>query len=199
MKKRLVAISVLAMLAASTLAACGDDADTASSGSSDTSSEQGAQFNDADVTFAQEMIAHHKQAIEMADMGVSQANDPEVKQLAEDIQAAQEPEIDQMTGWLESWGENVSSDGMEGMDHGDMGTDMPGMMTDDDMAALEGATGAEFDKMFLEMMIEHHEGAIAMAKTEQANGENPDAVALAEKIVADQEAEISTMQDMLDS
>ena len=199
MKKKLVAIPVIAMLAAVTLTACGDDADTASTGSSDTSSQQGAQFNDADVTFAQEMIAHHEQAIEMADMGVSQASDPEVKQLAEDIQAAQGPEIDQMTSWLESWGEDVSSDGMEGMDHGDMGGDMPGMMTDDDMAELKGATGAEFDQMFLEMMIEHHEGAVDMAKTEQANGENPDAVALAEKIVADQEAEIAKMQEMLDS
>jgi uncharacterized protein (DUF305 family) len=74
---------------------------------------------------------------------------------------------------------------------------MPGMMSDEDMTALEKATGAEFDQMFLTMMIEHHEGAIEMARTEQADGEYADAKALAEDIETAQTEEIQTMQGLL--
>lgn len=187
MRKTLTA----ALLAASllTLAACGnDDSDTA------------AGHNDADVTFAQQMIPHHQQAIEMAELAETRAESQEVKALAADIEAAQDPEIETMTGWLESWGEDVSGDSMSGMDHGDMSTeDMPGMMSEDDMAELESASGAEFDQMFLTMMIEHHEGAIEMAKTEQSEGEYADAIELAEGIETAQTEEIQTMQALLTS
>lgn len=178
------------LLAASllTLAACGSEDDT------DTS----AGHNDADVTFAQEMIPHHQQAIEMAALAETRAESQEVKDLAADIEAAQDPEIDTMTGWLESWGEEVPKEDMSGMDHGDMSSeDMPGMMSEDEMTDMEGASGAEFDQMFLTMMIEHHDGAIEMAQTEQADGEYPDAVELAGNIETAQTAEIQTMQDLL--
>ncbi|RYB88589.1 DUF305 domain-containing protein [Nocardioides glacieisoli] len=183
---------ITAVLAASlfTLAACGneDEADTAGG------------HNDADVTFAQEMIPHHQQAIEMAELAESRAGSEEVKELATDIEAAQGPEIETMTGWLESWGEDVPDEGMSGMDHGDMSSDdMTGMMTDDEMADLEATSGAGFDQMFLTMMIEHHEGAIEMAQTEQSDGEFPDAVAMAEEIETTQAEEIQTMQDLLKS
>ena len=191
MNRKLISI-IFAVAASLTVAACGNDTD--SSASNDTS---GAQFNDADVTFAQSMIVHHEQAVEMATMAEERASSPEVKQLAEKIAAAQGPEIDTMTGWLEDWGQEVSSDSMSGMD--DSGSDMSGMMSDDDMESLGAATGTEFDQMFLTMMIEHHTGAIEMAQTEQQDGENPDAVALAEKIEADQTAEKAQMEDLVGS
>jgi uncharacterized protein (DUF305 family) len=203
--KRLFGVIALALVAALTLAGCGGST-ASSSGSSSSSSE----FNDADVTFAQSMIPHHQQAVQMSEMARMHASTTEVKQLADNIEAAQGPEIDTMTGWLKAWGEDVPSDsssdmgGMGGMDGSDpsMGGEpggVPGMMSDADMKALDAATGAEFDRMFLTLMSEHHEGAIAMAKTEQSNGKNPDAIALAKKIEAAQAAEIAQMKDMLKS
>ena len=191
MKRTLMAVA-LAILAALTVAGCGSDTD-----SNDSTGSSGAQFNDADVTFAQSMIPHHEQAVEMATMAQERASSSEVQQLAEKIEAAQGPEIDTMAEWLEDWGQKVSPDSEGGM--GDSDGDMSGMMSDKDMESLGAATGAEFDQMFLEMMIEHHTSAIEMAKTEQQDGENPDAIVLAEKIEADQTAEIAQMEDLLGS
>ena len=191
MKRTLMSIT-FAFVAALTVAGCGNDTD-----SNDSTGSGGAQFNDADVTFAEQMIPHHEQAVEMATMAQEQASSTEVKQLAAKIEAAQGPEIDTMTGWLEDWGQEAPSDSMGGMD--DSGSDMSGMMSDAEMESMGAATGAEFDQMFLTMMIEHHTGAIEMAKTEQQAGENPDAIALAEKIEADQTAEIAQMEDLLGS
>lgn len=177
------------------LAACSNDDPATENGGSSTSS---AEFNDADVSFAQDMIPHHQQAVQMAQMAADRADSEEVRQLAADIEAAQAPEIEQMTAWLEAWGEDVPDDmsGMEGME-GMEGMDMPGMMSEDQMQEMESASGSAFDQMFLESMVEHHEGAIEMAQTEQAEGENPDAVALAEKIETDQQAEIQTIEQLL--
>jgi len=191
MNRTLISVA-FAVLAALTVAGCGNDGD--SNGSTDSG---GAQFNDADVTFAQSMIPHHEQAVEMATMAQERASSAEVKQLADKIKAAQGPEIDTMTGWLEDWGQEVSPDAENGMEHS--GSDESGMMSEDDMESLGAATGAAFDQMFLEMMIEHHTSAIEMAKTEQQDGENPDAIALAEKIEADQTAEITEMENLLGS
>ena len=107
------------------------------------------------------------------------------------IKDAQQPEIETMQGWLAEWG--VSSDDMDmgEMEHGG------GMMSDEDMAALESASGAEAAPLFLEQMIAHHQGAIEMAETELANGKNADALALAQAVVDTQSAEIETMQDLL--
>ena len=188
MKKRF-ALAALFTAAAVALAGCADDRSTEAAS---------PKFNEADVTFVQGMIPHHQQAIEMAKMAEGRAVTPEVQELAADIEAAQEPEIEMMTQWLEAWGEEVPSmDG--GMDHGGMEDGDMGGMAAEDMGQLEDASGPEFDRMFLTMMIEHHNGAIEMAQTEQANGENPDAVALAEKIESDQESEIDKMQDLLDA
>ena len=190
---RTLAAATLLLTAPVGLAACSnDDPTTTENGGGSTS---GAEFNDADVSFAQDMIPHHQQAVRMAQMAADRADSEEVRQLAADIEAAQAPEIEQMTAWLEAWGEDVPDDmsGMEGME----GMDMPGMMSEDQMQEMESASGAAFDQMFLESMVEHHEGAIEMAQTEQAEGENPDAVALAEKIETDQQAEIQTIEQLL--
>ena len=154
-----------------------------------TTAPAGASFNDADVTFAQSMIPHHRQAVQMAALADGRAARAEVKTLAGKIKAAQQPEIDTMNGWLTAWGRPTDMSGM--------GMTMPGMMTDADMKKLMNAKGAGFDKQFLTMMISHHEGAIAMAQQEAAQGTNADAVALAKKVVTDQRAEIAKMRQML--
>lgn len=152
-----------------------------------------AVFNAADVMFAQMMIPHHEQAIEMSDSLLEKEGvDEQVRELAQQIKDAQQPEIDQMEDWLDEWDED-ELDGMGGMDHG-MGD---GMMSDDDMNRLEDASGADASRLFLEQMIVHHEGAIQMAEFQVDDGENPDAVALAEQIIESQTEEIATMQDLL--
>ena len=161
-----------------------------------------AQHNAADVAFAQSMIPHHRDAVAMADLAADRAQDPEVKTLAEQIQAAQQPEIDQLTGFLSAWGAEVSpSNSMDGMGHGSTPSTsspsgMGGMMSPAQMEQLRNATGTQFDEMFLTMMIEHHRSAVSAAQEEIEQGSNPDAKQLAEKIVADQTAEISRMQQM---
>jgi uncharacterized protein (DUF305 family) len=137
------------------------------------------------------MIPHHQQAVEMSEMLLAKDDiDPAVADLAQRIMDAQGPEIDTMSGWLEEWG--VDSSVHEGMDHGD-----DGMMSEEDMAELEDATGSDASRLFLEQMIQHHEGAIDMAQDEVDDGQNPDAVALAQEIVDTQQAEIEEMQELL--
>jgi uncharacterized protein (DUF305 family) len=181
----IAAIGLTAVLGA---ACSSDDPSTVDAG--DTTS---TDHNDADVVFAQQMIPHHSQALEMAQLAADRAEDPQVKDLGARIEGAQEPEIEQMQAWLEAWGEDPESEAMDGMEHGDAG-----MMTDDDMARLEAAAGAEFDAMFLEMMIQHHSGAVDMAETEIADGRFPEAIELATAIKQAQEAEIDQMRRLLD-
>ncbi|MDN3495145.1 DUF305 domain-containing protein [Planococcus sp. APC 4015] len=155
------------------------------------SAEAGGEFNSADSMFAMMMIPHHEQAVEMSDMILAKDDiDPRVAELAQQIKDAQAPEIELMQSWLEAWGMSGSG-GMDGMDHGD------GMMSEEDMSALEEASGSEAARLFLEQMIEHHQGAIEMAEAQLEDGVNPDAVALAQVIVEAQTAEIATMQDLL--
>jgi uncharacterized protein (DUF305 family) len=157
------------------------------------SAQPAAPFNDADVMFAQMMIPHHEQAVEMAELAETRAADTEIKELAAKIKAAQDPEIQTMQGWLTAWGKPLPS---EGMDHG-MGHGMPGMMSEEDMKKLEDAKGKAFDRRFAELMIEHHEGAIEMARTEQSQGSHPEAKELAKTIESAQQAEIEQMQAIL--
>lgn len=206
--------------ASSTTVSSGTAASIGGASTTASSSAPGAAqtHNNADVQFAQMMIVHHQGAIEMADLAAAGAANQQVKDLAATIKAAQAPEIEEMTGWLQAWGAPVSPlsapasssavDGLPGMDHGNMGGDssagssgmdvtMQGMMSDEQLSQLTDAAGAEFDRMFLEMMIVHHQGAVQMAQTELADGANPDARALAESIKTSQTAEIATMQQLL--
>ena len=189
------------------LSACAGDAPpagttTPAGGAPAASAQAGVsqEHNDADIRFAQGMIQHHRQAVEMAEMAADRAQNPEVKALAEKIQAAQDPEIETMTGFLKTWGAEVPAEGgMAGMDHSGMSgmSEMSGMMTPEQMAELEGATGDAFDTAFLEMMIMHHEGAVTDAQRELAEGVNPQAKDLATQIVSDQTAEIEQMRQLL--
>jgi uncharacterized protein (DUF305 family) len=181
----LAAFAVLAFAAA-----CGDDdgMDGMDHGDGSSSEEEAQDFNDADVMFAQMMIPHHEQAVEMAELAETRASDPEVVALAAQIKAAQDPEIDTMTGWLEAWGEPIETD---------HGMDMPGIMTDEEMAELEAADGAAFDKVFVDHMIAHHQGAIEMAETEIADGRNAEAKELASQIAESQAAEVTQLEAIL--
>lgn len=198
---RRTALAATAGMAALVLSACGGgghDMGSMGSGSASPSASASAAgaHNDADVSFATEMIQHHRQAVEMAELADSRASSQEVKGLAAKIKGAQDPEIKTMSGWLTVWGEEVPAD-MSGMEGHDMSSGMPGMMSSEDMDNLEKGSGAEFDKMFLEMMVEHHEGAVSMAKTEKANGEYGPAVKLADDVITAQTAEIEQMGKML--
>lgn len=150
--------------------------------------------NDADVEFATMMIPHHAQAVEMADLAIKGATDPKIKALAPKIKAAQSPEIARMSGWLTGWGAPVpgAADDMSGM-----GGQAGGMMSAGQMADLGSATGSAFDRMWLQMMIEHHEGAVAMAKTGLAEGTNPEGKQLAQSIIDGQSGEIAEMKSIL--
>lgn len=192
-----------ALFTALALTACGADGTPADDPGEPTAQESAAEFNDTDVRFARMMIPHHEQAVAMADLAETRAG-AEVAELAERIRDAQGPEIEQMNAMLESWGTppgpgmDDMSPGMDGMDHGDHGMMMDGMLSGEQMDELEAVEGEEFDRLFLEYMIAHHEGALAMAETELADGTNPEALALAQEIVDAQEAEIAEMRGMLE-
>ena len=174
-----------------TLASCGGSS-TAESG--DTSAVVSADFNDDDVMFAQMMIPHHEQAIEMSDIaldptiGAGEA----VKNLATKIKAAQDPEIQQMTGLLTSWKKSLTMD--ESMDHSDM---MSGMLSAEELSRLSTLRGAEFDRAWLTGMIAHHEGAVDMAEAVLADGKNASVRDLAKIIIQGQAAEIAEMKGLL--
>jgi uncharacterized protein (DUF305 family) len=204
MRGRLTLAAVAGAGALMLLTACGGNNDSGSMAGHDgmtsapatagnaAATQPTASFNDADVMFAQMMIPHHRQAVEMAGLAQSRASAPEVKQLAVKIKGAQDPEITTMTGWLSAWGKPATPDA------GMSGHDMSGMMNDQDMTKLQTAKGADFDRMFLQMMTAHHNGAIKMARTEQAQGASPEAKQLAKTIETAQQAEVAQMQKMLD-
>ena len=210
---RMTAVGVAAA-GALLLSACGNGDDTSgmdhgSSGSgkgSASAAAESGEFNKADVLFAQTMIPHHQQALEMAELADGRASDSELKDIVGKIEKAQEPEIKTMTGWLKSWKQPTAMESMPGMDHSGMegmegmegkGT-MPGMMSGKQMKELKAMKGPEFDKMFAEMMIDHHNGAISMAEDEQKNGRNADAVKMAGDIATGQSAEVKQLQKILD-
>lgn len=152
-------------------------------------SSSSAEANRNDVMFAQMMIPHHEQAVEMSDMllgktGISAGT----VAIAAQIKAAQTPEIEQLKQMLDDWG--YTSGGSMG------GT---GMMGGDDMGDLAAANGAEAERIFLTQMIDHHEGAIAMSEPEIENGVSADAVALAIDIVEAQKIEIEQMTQLLEA
>lgn len=174
------------------LAGCATGTDP-SAGSAAPSAAADGEHGEADVTFVQGMIPHHRQAVEMAALVAGRSRNAGVIDLAARIGSGQQPEIDAMTGWLGEWGMSADGGGMGGMDHGGMG----GMMTPEQMQGLDVASGPAFDRMFLEMMTAHHRGAVEMAQAELRDGADPDALALARRIVDTQQAEITEMEALL--
>lgn len=189
-RARLTAVAVAAV--GLVLAGCGGAHDMDDMGMATPSGTSGASA--ADAMFAQMMIPHHEQAVEMSTLAETRASSPEIKELAAEIKGAQQPEIDQMTAWLEEWGMPVMS-GMDAMDeHGGHG--MSGMLTDDQMQQLADAQGPEFDRLFAEFMILHHEGAIDMAE-DVVDSKDPRVAALAAAIISTQAEEIAQLRAFL--
>lgn len=185
---------VAAAAALVVLAGC-SGADTAPAPATSTSAPGAVATAHAasDVAFVQGMIPHHEQAVAMADLAATRAASPEVQDLAGRIRAAQGPEIDRMNALLTGWGVPRPAPGsaMSGM------VGMSGMMSPEQMRGLETATGAAFDRAFLEMMVAHHTGAVEMARTELAQGQSPEAKSLAREIIDAQQTEIAQMQVLL--
>ena len=213
--KRTLVFSALAVASTLALAACGEttesdntDATISATSTATTTAETtatttatteadgeiSADHNDADIMFAQMMIPHHQQAVEMSEMLLAKEGIPaKVLEFAQGVIDAQGPEIDRMNAMLETWEEDPVTGDMGEMDHGGMS----GMMSEEDMTALEDAQGTEAARLYLEQMTAHHEGAVDMARDEVTDGQNPQAIALAEQVIEDQEAEIAQMQQML--
>ncbi|MFF3891504.1 DUF305 domain-containing protein [Streptomyces sp. NPDC001914] len=203
--RRFTAVGVV-VAGALLLSACGGDGDdtadtnhgsghgraTGTAKPTATATGTAGVHNAADVQFAQMMIPHHEQAVEMAELADGRASDPEIRSLATKIKKAQDPEIRTMTGWLRSWGAPAAMGDMPGMDMGD------GMMSDKDMTELKAMKGSKFDKMFAQMMIGHHNGAISMAKDERESGRYTGTVKMAGAIVTGQSAEVEQLRGILD-
>ncbi len=204
---RRFAAAAAALALALTITACSADAGEApttpgSRATTDNASAAGIDdpdaHNAADTEFAQMMIVHHQGAIQMAELAVERASTEEVRALGERIADAQGPEIDLMAGWLDAWGEAQPDEAdMDVMGH--EGMDMDGMDQTAVMAELSGLSGAQFDRRFLELMIEHHKGAIVMAEAERDEGQHSEATGLSQKIIDDQTAEIAEMTHLLSS
>ena len=212
-------LTVAALAASLGLAGCADGSGT--SGSASASAQAGetgghassspaatpapdasADHNDADVVFAQMMIPHHAQAVEMSDIILSKPDVPaDVAALAATIKAAQAPEIETMTGWLDAWNQPTEpADGHSGHGkdgHGTDGHGMSGMVDEEGLDQLKAAPGVEASRLFLEQMIGHHEGAVDMAKQELSAGKHAGAIQLARDIITAQEAEIAEMKQLL--
>ena len=152
-----------------------------------------AGYNADDVAFATNMIPHHQQAVELSALAPDRSTNQELIALSDQISAAQQPEIETMKVFLVQWKENPDTNS----GHGGHGQGMQGMVDTQTMTRLQSLNGAEFDRLWLESMISHHQGAIEMAKAEIANGENVDAIGLAKSIVTAQETEIGQMKQML--
>lgn len=196
--KRFFTVLAALTLVAATCGTTDTDTGTEAGTGSDT-----AEHNDADIAFLQGMIPHHQQAITMSELAMENTDNAEVLDLAERISSAQEPEIEQMESLLATWGVEPEGD-MEGMGggghggHGDGGGGgHPGMLTDDQLDELAEAEGAEFDRLFLTGMIEHHQGAVTSSETVLEEGASEEVKQLARDIIEVQEAEIAEMEELL--
>ena len=174
------------------LAAVGAGCGSAARKSVDSTGSGLSGYVEADVRFMQAMIAHHAQALAMTDLVPDRTESEALQRLARRIEVSQKDEIAMMERWLDSRGESAP----EGHPHGSL---MPGMLTEEELARLAGATGDEFDRLFLEYMIRHHEGALVMVADlfSSGGGQEAEVFRIASNVDADQRAEIARMRGML--
>lgn len=198
LRTSLSSTSSLMLTGALVLTGCGASTPRSAVGTSSSAPSTGpaasGPHNAQDVSFTTDMLPHHTQAVEMAEMALSRTTDPKVQALARKIKAGQAPEINSMRGWLAGWGKPAAAGGshdMSGMHGGS------GMMGGEDMQMLEKASGGQFAKLWLTDMTRHHQGAVEMARTELTAGENSEAKKLAAGILASQSAEIAAMKTLL--
>lgn len=183
-------IAALSLAAAAVLSGCGGPSVSEQRGRASRDSVAGISqpiHNAADVTFAQHMIPHHQQAVDMAAMVPSRTTNPTMGVIAIHIGTDQRAEISMLEGFLKQWGAFV--------DGGTMAMD--GMVDQATMNKLGSLTGPSFDQLWMESMISHHRGAVTMAAEELAHGESPDALRMAQIIVNVQQREISYLTDLL--
>lgn len=201
MNRRNLLMSASAVITGLVLTGCGSNDNNSAAGghsghsstatSAATTSAKAGAARKGDIAFAQGMIPHHKQAIEMADIALKKPSaSAEVRKLATAIRKAQDPEIKTMTGWLTSWGAPTSMPSMSG--HG--GHQMDGMMTPAEMSGLKKADGKAFDRQWMQLMIKHHQGAVKMAGDVKKTTRDPQVRAMANAIIKGQNAEIRTMR-----
>ncbi|ANW21445.1 DUF305 domain-containing protein [Streptomyces clavuligerus] len=214
--RRRGALLAAVVAAGLTLAACGGDDDMAgmdhggtqssaagpaspdaAAGSGSGANPAPGAFNDTDVMFAQMMIPHHEQALEMSALADGRAEDTEITALAREISGAQDPEIQKMTSWLRAWGKPGTAPMDHGSGHGSESGGMARMMSAKDLAGLKAAQGRAFDRAFAQLMIDHHKGAVEMAEDERKNGRNATARQLAEDVITTQSAEIARLEKIL--
>ncbi len=212
--RRFVSVITLVLIVGLTSAACGSDSipgamgggdhdmgtmgqDGGDMGMTDAATQMMVTGRDADVMFVQQMIPHHQQAVVMADLALDPTHQasPAVQELARGIKAAQTTEIADMRTWLKEWGATDTSGDM-GMDDSGMGMGM-GMMSDAAMTKLESAQGADFDRLWLEGMIVHHDGALTMAAHMGERGDDARVQTLTTNIAQSQAAEIAEMRKLL--
>ena len=188
MQKSFIALSVV-LSTTVLLTGCATSEPNAGQPSGETMvTDESTTYSPDDIMFAQMMIPHHQQALDISELALALAESPEVKELAAQIRDEQGPEISQMRAWLSAAG---ASEEMGHSSHG-----MDGMLTEEQMATLLSSSGADFEKLFLEGMISHHLGAIAMAQT-VIDSANPEVRALAEAIAASQQVQIDFMETLL--
>ncbi len=172
-----------------------------------------------DVGFAQDMSVHHSQAVEMSAMALTNAADPAVRTLAYDVITTQQSQWGTMQGWLAMWGRPLQASGEpmtwmptdgdaeampEMTEHASMPAEaasprplMPGMATSSELATLRGTTGPAFDTLYLQLLLRHHQGGLPMARYAAANASQQVVSTLARQIVDTQQAESTTMQQLL--
>ena len=183
--KRLHPVVLVVALAVLPLSAC-----VIVPGPGNTSSQEEAPYSANDIMFAQMMIPHHEQAVELSDLALEVSTSAEIRDLAKRIRDGQAPEIDIMHGWLDSTGVGSMMEGHSMDGHG-----MSGMVSEKDFDTLQSLESPEFDQLFLELMIAHHEGALDMVGM-ISESTNPEVSSLAEAIVEVQTSEIEEMKDL---
>ncbi|MGN9785198.1 DUF305 domain-containing protein [Nonomuraea sp. ZG12] len=151
----------------------------------------------ADVRFAEGMIPHHRQALEMTALVPNRSTRPAIRAIADQIALTQQPEITIMSNWLTALGRPVPGGHTHGGDRD--GGDGYGMATEAQLRALRAARGAAFDRMFLELMIRHHEGAVRMAGEQLAGGRDQRMRLMARDVYAGQSIEITRMRKTVDT
>lgn len=192
-----IATGLVVLGAVFPIAACGGGDEHAEhpSAAATTTEESGPPHNSADVTFAQAMIPHHQQALALAALVPDRSTNPEIVKIAAGIAAQQEPEMTAMRAMMIQW--QVEPAGTPRHGGAAASGNQEGMVDDATMAKLKVLKGAQFDTLWLQSMISHHQGAVAMAKVEIADGESQDMKVMANNIAITQEAEIGELKQIL--
>ncbi|MFB1296395.1 DUF305 domain-containing protein [Mycobacterium sp. pW049] len=196
---------IAALSALCVLAGCGGDGEASSDATPsslipETAVITGAPagYNTADVTFAETMVGHHKQAIDLCTLASERSADPELLTLAGEIVAKQQPEVNILNVFLVQWNENPDAQNDPGPGDDPPEPSIPGTVDDATVAKLESLRGPEFDKLWLQSMIGQLQGGVTIADNEVANGANVDAISVAKSIAAGLQPRIAQMNTMLE-